>query len=340
VEVYVGKGVAHPPARIVVTDHVFASLDLERSILEPLGAELVLAPASDEATLSVLAEQATGIIVCYARITQSIIGAAARGGCRIIARYGIGYDNIDVAAATEAGILVTYVPDYCLDEVADHTIGLLLATGRGIMTAASDVRTGGWTVPRASVHRLQGRQLTLLGTGRIGRRVAARALAFGLELVGYDPFVAKWDLDGVRRATTLEQALGDADFVSLHAPMTPANRHLVSARTLAMMHRSPILINTARGGLVDLDSVVAALDDGRLGGVALDVAEVEPLPVGHPLRRHPRALITPHMAFFSIEAQDDLQRRTADEVARALTGLPPRCPVNPEVLSSSGSRSA
>jgi phosphoglycerate dehydrogenase-like enzyme len=227
---------------------------------------------------------------------------------------------------------VTNVPDYCLDEVADHTMALLLDMARGVTAAAAAVRAGSWAHPSVRIHRMEGRVLALIGTGRIGRRVATRALAFGLSVVGFDPFLKEWDLPGVQRAETLEEALEGADFISLHAPMTAANHHLIGPATLAMMKRSPILVNTARGGLVDLDAVVEALDDGRLGGAALDVTEVEPLPAGHRLRHHPRALLTPHMAFYSEEAQKELQRRTTEEVVRSLKGEDPRCPVNPEVL--------
>jgi phosphoglycerate dehydrogenase-like enzyme len=221
------------------------------------------------------------------------------------------------------------VPDYCLDEVADHTMALLLAFARGVVAGALTVRDGAWALPTAAgIHRIAGRRLALLGIGRIGRRVAERARAFGLSVGAYDPFVREWDYVGVERAATQEEALADADFVSLHAPMTPENRHLVGERTIAMMKRSPLVVNTARGGLVDLEAATSALAAGRLGGLALDVTEVEPLPADHPLRHHPRAIITPHMAFYSVEAQLELRRRVADEVARALRGEPPRCPVN------------
>ncbi len=317
---------------MLVTDHVFADLNTERSMVEPLGAELVLATATDERSLASQARGAAAILVCYAKVTEPVVLAAAEGGCRVIARYGIGYDNVDVAAATRAGIVVTNVPDYCLDEVADHTMAMLLDMARGVFFAATEVRAGSWAVPPAGVHRLEGRVLALIGTGRIGRRVAARAQAFGLRVVGFDPYLKVWDLPGVDRVETLEEALEIADFISLHAPMTAANHHLIGTRTLALMKGAPILINTARGGLVDLDAVTEALDDGRLGGVALDVTELEPLPPDHPLRRHARALLTPHMAFYSEEAQKELQRRAAEEVVRALKGEEPRCPVNPEVL--------
>jgi phosphoglycerate dehydrogenase-like enzyme len=231
-------------------------------------------------------------------------------------------------------MVVTNVPDYCLDEVADHALSLLLAVARGIAFMDREVRDGLWQVPKSGIHRLSGRRLALLGVGRIGRRVAERARAFGLQVTGYDPYLGGWDLPGVRRAETLEEALGEADFVSLHAPLTDENRHLIGERTIAMMRRSPAIINTARGPLVDLVAATAALEDGRLSALALDVTEPEPLPVDHPLRRHPRALITPHASFYSAEAQEDLQRRAAEEVVRSLLGQPPRCPINPEVLET------
>jgi D-3-phosphoglycerate dehydrogenase len=315
--------------RVLVTEELFGDLDIERSILEPLGAELVLAPSTDEPTLVRVARSAEAVMVVYAKVTAPVVEAAAGAGCRVIARYGIGYDNVDVEAATRHGIQVTYVPDYCLDEVADHTMALLLAYARGVVAADRSVREGAWSFPaEVAIHRLAGRRLALLGLGRIGRRVADRARAFGLHVSAYDPFVRDWDAEGVERADTEALALAEADYVSLHAPLTPENRHLIGERTIEMMNRSPLVINTARGGLVDLEAATSALETGRLGGLALDVTEVEPLAADHPLRRHPRAIITPHMAFYSVEAQMELRRRVADEVARAIRGEPPRCPVN------------
>ena len=321
--------------RVVVTDHVFPDLGPTSELLEPLGAELVVATSTDEATLAELAREADAIIVCYAPLTERVIEAAAQGGVKVIARTGIGYDNVDVEAASARGILVTNVPDYCLDEVADHTIALLLAAARGDRRSRRDrcVRAAGRCLSRA-IHSLRGRQLTLVGIGRIGAKVAERALAFGLRVVAYDPFVSEPPVAGIELAPSLEEALAEADFVSLHAPMTAENRHLVRDETIALMRRAPVLVNTSRGGLVDLEAVTRALEDGRLSGVAVDVTEPEPLPDGHPLRTHPRAIVTPHMAFHSEEAQAELQRRAADEVARALRGDPPRSPVNADALAS------
>jgi D-3-phosphoglycerate dehydrogenase len=314
--------------RVLMTDNIFASLDEFHAELRPLGLELEMAPSSDEATLAQLAQSAQALIVVYAKITEGVIAAAASANCRVISRCGIGYDNIDIEAATRHGVQVTYVPDYCLDEVADQTIGMLLAFARGLVPAALATRAGEWKAPREGIHRLNGRRLALIGVGRIGRRVAARALPLGLTVTAFDPYIRDWDVDNVARAATLAEALEDADFVSLHAPLTPENQHLIREDTLVLMKRKPVLINTARGGLVDLEAVTAALERGDLAGVALDVFEVEPLRADHVLRAHPRALITPHVAYYSVESEVELKRRAAEEVTRAMRGEPPRCPVN------------
>lgn|SRR5487761_110096 len=314
--------------RVLMTDNVFASLDEFHAELKPLGLKLELSPASDEATLVQQARNAAAIIVVYAKITDPVISAAASAGCRVISRCGIGYDNIDIESATRHRVQVTYVPDYCLDEVADHTMALLLAFARGLVPSALATRNGGWTAPRELMRRLHGRTLALVGVGRIGRRVAARARAFGLTVIAFDPYVKEWDLNGVTRADSLAAALGAADFVSLHAPLTADNHHLIGVETLKLMRQKPLLINTARGGLIDLDAVTDALNRGDLSGVALDVFEFEPLSHNHELRTNPLAVITPHTAYYSIESELELKRKAAEEVTRALRGEPPRCPVN------------
>ena len=319
-----------------MTDHVFEDLERERSILEPLGCELVLAPRAAEADLIEAVRDADAMLVCYAGVTAPVIEAAAEAGCRVISRYGIGYDNIDVAAATSNGILVTYVPDYCIDEVADHAMALLLALARGVHPAALAVRAGEWAVPHGTVHRLRGARLALIGVGAIGRSVLERARAFGIEVVGFDPYIEDWSLEA-ERAETVADAVAEADFVSLHAPLTDDTRHVIGAESIALMRRAPIVINTARGPLLDMDAAAEALAGGRLRGVALDVSEIEPPPADHPLRSHPRAVLTPHMAFYSVEAQAELQRRAAEEVARAVRGEPPGRPVNPQVLGQGAS---
>lgn len=308
--------------KVLLTDPIGPDLEIERAELESLGVSLRVAAGTDEARLVEEVVDADAVIVTYARITAPVIEAAGR--CRLIARSGIGYDNIDLDAAAAARIPVTFVPDYCLEEVADHTLALLLAVARDLPGASRIVREGGWTRPESPIHRLQGRRVTLIGFGAIGRRVASRALGFGLRVTAFDPYLAVVDTPGVDWAETLEAALADADFVSLHTPLNATNRHLINRETIATMGRAPVLINTARGGLVDLDALAQAITDGRVAGAALDVTEVEPLPRDHPLRADRRVLITPHMGFYSVEALVELRTRVAREVAAALRGEPLR----------------
>jgi D-3-phosphoglycerate dehydrogenase len=312
--------------RVLVTDTDMPSFDIEEEVLRPLGVEIRLAPSSDEDTLTREAADCAAMMVGYAPVREPVLAAAAAGGCRVVVRYGIGYDNVDIAAAERLGLPVANVPDYCQDEVADHTMAMLLCQARRLLDAADSVRQGGWAIPKGDVPRLAGRHLGLVGLGRIGRRVGLRAMAFGLRVQAYDPVVQS-DVAGIASASTLDELLAEADYVSLHLPLNRQTRHLIDRHALRSMRRKPILINTARGGLVDLDAVLEALDDGTLGGVALDVFEDEPLPEDHPIRRHPAALITPHMSYYSNESEPDLIRRTAEEVARGLRGEPVRNPV-------------
>jgi len=307
--------------RVLVTDTDMPSFEIEEEVLRPLEATVWLAPASDEETLVREAAKADAIMVGYAPVREPVIAAAAKAGCRAIVRYGIGYDNVDIAAAERHGIPVANVPDYCLDEVADHTMALLLSYARGIPRATGSVQQGGWDIPKGEIPRIAGRVLGLVGFGRIGRRVAARAVTFGLRVLAYDP-VAPVDMAGVQASASLDEVLAGSDYISIHVPMTPQTRHLVNAEALRKMERTPLLINTARGGLIDLDAALDALQSGQLGGVALDVFETEPLPADHALRTHPRALITPHMSYYSNESEPDLIRRVALEIARGLRGEP------------------
>jgi D-3-phosphoglycerate dehydrogenase len=310
-----------PAARVVITDHVFGDLEIERDLLAAAGAELVLASSTHEAALVELVSGRTdALLVCFAQVGAAVVEAAAAAGCRVISRTGIGVDNVDLETATRLGIPVTFVPDYCLDEVADHALALLLAAVRGVSAGQAIVRAGEWRVPRA-VHRIRGRRLALLGIGQIGRRMAARGQALGYEVVAFDPYADPWPA-GISRAASAREAVAEADAISVHAPLTPATRHLVDAELLAAMRRRPVLVNTSRGGLVDLDAVTAALERDRLAAVALDVTDPEPLPLENPLRTHPRAFIPPHLALYSVAAETELRRRAASEVIRALRGEP------------------
>ena len=261
------------------------------------------------------------------RLTGDVIEQLHR--CRVIARYGIGVDNVDVQAASRRGIWVTNVPDYCIDEVATHTILLLLACHRKLLQALQGPgRT--WGIGHLKpIAGLQTQTLGIVGLGQIGQAVARRAMALGLRVLAYDPLVPAERAEQVGvRLVGLEELLRQADYVSLHVPLTEGTRHLIDGRALALMKPGSYLINTARGGLVDEEALRAALDGGHLAGAALDVLEVEPPSQGHPLVGHPKVLLTPHVAWYSERSAREMRIRAAEEVRRVLEGGRPLHPVN------------
>ena len=318
---------------ITVADSVFPNLDPAQEVLSRINAEIRLAEESTPEGIVEAARQADAVLVTYAKITVEMIRQMTR--CRIIARFGIGVDNVDIAAATDAGIVVTRVPDYCVDEVSDHTIALLLALVRKIPLANSLVHAGRWGMPAvAPIHRLRGTVLGLVGFGRIPQLVAPKAKAFGIKVVAYDPYVS----ESVTHASGVEpmnfaRLLKISDYVSIHTPLVPETQHLFSADVFAQMKPTAYLINTARGPIVDEAALAHALDTGQIAGAALDVLSSEP-PSASPLFGRSNVILTPHMSFYSEESLIELQRRAAEEVVRVLTGHLPRNPVNPEVLQS------
>jgi D-3-phosphoglycerate dehydrogenase len=318
---------------VAITDYVFSSLDPERAVLEPLGVELRPQQCRSEEEIIALAQDADGVLNCYAKMTAQVIEKLKR--CKIIARYGIGVDNVDLAAASKAKILVTNVPDYCVDEVSDHALALFLALARRIIPAHGAVTGGAWdVVAHAGIRRLRGQTLGLLGFGKIAKSLASKVEPFGVKVLVYDPYldpslIAQHGVEAV----SLDRLLAEADAVSIHVPLSPETRHIIGKRELARMKPTAFLINTSRGGIVDEEALAEALKEGRLGGAALDVLSVEPPPVDHSLQQAPNLILTPHLAFYSRESVIELQTKAAEEVARALKGEPPRSPVNPAVLA-------
>lgn len=313
---------------VVITDHVFPSLAIEHELLGALGAKVISLQARSAEDLLDAVADADALLVCYAPVTGRVIDRMSR--CRVIARYGIGVDNVDLESASAKGIVVTNVPDYCVDEVSDHALALLLACARRIPMLAGRVRAGRWDAKDAApLHRLRDRILGLVGFGKIPRRLAEKAHALGMEVVAFDPYVDDGAMGaaGVRKVS-LEALLADADFVSIHAPLVTETRGLIGEAQLRAMKHTAYLINTARGPLVVESALLRALQDGWIAGAALDVLPHEPPAPDHPLRRLENVILTPHVAFYSEEAVDELQRKATDEVVRALTGQPPRCPVN------------
>jgi D-3-phosphoglycerate dehydrogenase len=249
--------------------------------------------------------------------------------CKVIARYGVGVDNVDVKAALQRGITVTMVPDYGTEEVANHAFALLLALHRRLVDYDKAVRDGLVTPTRpVRIPRLSVCTLGVIGFGRIGQAVVRRAKSFELEVLVSDPVAAD---DAIQHAGALPCALDDllvnCDFLSLHVPLDAATRHLLNAASLARMKPGAIVINVARGGLIDEQALAEAIEAGTIAGAGLDVTEFEPLPVDHALRNLPGVILTPHIAWLSDGARADLQRKAAEEVARVLGGAEPLHPV-------------
>lgn len=318
---------------VAITDYVFPSLEPERQVLAPLGVELRPQQCRSEQEIIEVTREADGVLNCYAKMTARVIENLQR--CKIIARYGIGVDNVDLAAATQAQILVTNVPDYCIDEVSDHALALLLALARRIVEANGAVKAGAWdVVAHAGIRRLRGQTLGLIGFGRIAKALASKVQALGMKVLVYDPYLEPVAIaHHGAEAGSLDRILADADAISIHVPLSEETHNLIGERELARMKPTAFLINTSRGGIVDEGALAIALKESRLGGAALDVLAVEPPPHDHPLRQAPNIILTPHLAFFSRESVIELQTKAAQEVARALRGEPPRSPVNREVLN-------
>ena len=323
--------------KALITDYVWPDIETESRVLRAAGVEPHAAPDASEETLAALAADADVILFCFAKVTGTVLRAATK--CVAACRYGIGVDNIDIPAATAAGIVVTNVPDYCMDEVGDHTLGMILALNRRFVPHDRSVQAGGWSevVLDRPMHRTRGATLGIVGFGRIGRSVAAKAKAFGMELVACDPLLAPGEtVDGVEIAP-FEEVLGRAEFVTVHTPLTPETEGLIGDRELAMMKPGAIIVNCARGGIIDEAALARALASGRLAGAGLDVLGNAPPPADHPLLGLENVIITPHTAFFSQASTIELERRTAEEAVRVLGGERPENLVNPEVLGRSRS---
>jgi D-3-phosphoglycerate dehydrogenase len=314
-----------------VSDSVFPNLDPARAILSKIGAELRLAEASTPEAVMRVARDADALLVTYAKITAEMIRQMKN--CRIISRFGIGVDNVDVPAATARKIVVTKVPDYCIDEVSDHAIALLLAVARKVPSSNKNVHAGKWDMRAlVPIHRLRGSTLGLVGFGRIPQLLAPKAQAFGLNVVACDPYIQAEVLAGAGvRGVSFDELLKVSDYISIHSPLLPETQNLFNAEVFKRMKPTAYLINTARGPIVDEAALARALDTGQLAGAALDVMTEEP-PSNSPLLGRDNVILTPHTSFYSEESLVELQTKAADEVARVLTEQAPRNPVNPEAF--------
>ena len=313
---------------IAVTDSVFPSLDLAKAALAHLNPTYRMSKSINAEDIVAVAKDADALLVTYAKLTREVLTQLTR--CKAIGRFGLGVDNIDLVAAKEKSIAVNYVPDYCIREVSDHAMALLLALIRKIPFSNKLVQSGRWEMPAVvPIRRIEGTVLGLIGFGHIPRLVTPKALAFGMKVLAYDPF-AKPDLfksAGVE-SVDLDTLLQSSDYVSMHAPLLPATRAMMNAASFAKMKKGAYVVNTARGPLIDEAALIAALDSGQIGGAGLDVVATEPLAKDSPLLGRDNVIISPHTAFYSIEALNELQTKCAIDVARVLSGKKALYPIS------------
>ncbi|MDA1256618.1 MAG: C-terminal binding protein [Chloroflexi bacterium] len=324
-------------SKVLITDYTWPNIDAESAVLRAAGVDPVVSPDGSVESLTALAADVDAIMFCFAQVPAAVLRNAPN--CKVASRYGIGVDNLDIATCTELGIVVTNVPDYCIDEVADHVMAMALAFNRKVVKHSAMVKASGWGSVSLTdtMHRLRDKTFGIAGMGRIGRAVAGRARAFGMTVLAHDPFVEQANApDGVQM-TSLDEMLAGSDFVTLHAPLIPETRGMVGARELRLMKNDAFLINAARGPLIDEPALVEALGRGEIGGAGLDVLEDTAPPDDHPFYAFENVIITPHTAFFSQASTLELEQRTAREVVRVLNGEMPENLINPEVLGRSRS---
>jgi D-3-phosphoglycerate dehydrogenase len=314
--------------KVSFSDYNFPDLEHEIAAARESSAEVRQHQVRTELEAMEAARDADVLVVQFAPITRSVIDRLAPAA-RII-RYGVGYDNVDVKYARALGIDVAYVPDYCTDEVAEHTTALLLALLRKLVPLHAGVRSGTWNTISLAAPILPFSETIVgfIGLGRIGRNVLERLRPHGFRFLVHDPFLNREAAEQMGlQLVTLQELLQEADAITLHAPLTSDTRHLLDERAFQGMKHTALIVNTSRGELIDTVALAAALRDGIVAGAALDVFEREPLPDDHPLRDAPNVLLTPHAAWYSTHAIQRLQQLVADEIRRALRREPPRCPV-------------
>ena len=328
-----------PAFKVVITDYDYPDLSVERAILAPAGAEVVGAQCKSEDELIAVAGDAHALLVEYARVGARAIARLDR--CLVIARYGIGVDIVDVAAATEAGILVTNVPNYCVNEVADHAVAMFLCLARRLREYDASVKDGRWhwNAAGAPIHRLQGAVAGVVGLGKIGRAIVSRLKPFGLQVIAHDPYLPADAFQSLGcRQVEFAELLAASDVVFIQTPLTPETRFRFDAEAFAAMKTGALIVNTARGPIIKNADLLAALQSGKLAGAALDDLEEEPAKKRgwqptNPLLKLPNVLVSPHSAYYSEESIREARETAATEVASVLAGVMPRHVVNREVLA-------
>ena len=318
--------------KAVITDYVWPNLDIETKILNDNDIEVVDCNTKNDEELKKELIDADAILFCFRDINADILSVAEN--CKVASRYGIGVDNIDISKCTDQGIVVTNIPDYCLEEVSDHAIAMILSLNRRISDHSNMVKDGRWNdlnldIP---VQRLSNSTLGIVGFGRIGKTIAKRVSGLGIKCVAYDPLLQSGtSIEGVS-IVEFKDLLEKSDFITVHVPLNDKTYHLFSEKEFEQMKNTAILVNCARGGLIDEAAASKALSDNKIGGIGLDVIEDTSTSPNSPLFRNKNVIITPHTAFFSKASNEELQRRTAEEIVRVLGNNKPENFINPEVI--------
>jgi len=308
--------------KVLVTDHSFVDLSLEGAVLSPLGCSLDPRQCKTPDQLLAVVQDADYVLTQFAPVNRQVI--AAMGRAKLIVRYGVGVDNVDLEAARERGIPVCNLPDYCVDEVADQTLAFILAATRQVVANCLGLRGGKWglavTVPEMKT--LVEMTVGVIGLGRIGREVLRRLVPFGCRILVFDPAVSPAQIAalGAQATTSVEQLLPECDLLTIHCPSTPRTRRMIGRREFGSMKAGAILVNVSRGDIVDTAAMVEALQSGRLGAAALDVCDPEPIPADHPLLKMQKVTLAPHIASVSPAAQRKLREGAANAIARAVRG--------------------
>ncbi len=310
--------------KVLVTDHTFDPLDVEQRILEPLGVEFVAHQCKRVEELLAVVGDADAILTQFAPVNAQVIAAMKKA--RIIVRYGIGVDNVDLQAAKERGIPVCNVPDYCIDEVADHTLAFILGLTRQVVANCLHVRGGRWGLayPLSQMKTLRDLVVGVVGFGRIGSEVVQRLMSFQGKVRVFDPVVKPEVIErsGAKTTGSLDDLLAQCDIITLHCPSTAQTRRMINADRLARMKPGSILVNLARGDLIETPALLNALQSGHLAGAALDVFDTEPLPAEHPLQQMPNVIVSSHIASTSLKAARMLRETAAELVSKRLRGQP------------------
>jgi len=314
--------------KVVILKTIFPDTKVEEEILKEINADLILIPSADEDTIIQHISDVDAIVTPYVQVTEKILEAAKK--CKVVVRTGIGVDAIDIPAATRRGIYVANVPDYCFDEVSDHTLALVLALQRKINIISQKVKKGAWGVDEVKpIFGLKGQIYGLVAFGNIARVVAKKAQVFGFNIIATDPFIPPEEAKkfGVK-LVEFDKLLEISDVISIHAPLSKSTYHMFNEETIGKMKSTAYLVNTSRGGLIDQRALYNALKSGKIAGAALDVMEEEPPKVDEPLLTLDNVIITAHIAYYSEASEIELRKRFSKEVVTVLKGGQPKNWVN------------